>query len=349
MAKALERIGIVGATSLLGKELSEELAESPLAAAEIVLLEQDVVEGQLSAAGEEISFVQALSEVSFRGLDLVFFAGTAEQTREHWQTARRSGAMVVDLTHAIGGEPGVLLRAPAVSEAMAEASLPGSAQPGLETAAVVVAHPLAAAFAMLAARLQPELRMLAATVLLPASEHERAGLDELHQQTVNLLSFSELPRVQFDAQSAFNLLPTLGQEAQASLSLQQAQIAADYHALGEPVLPSLLLQIVQAPVFHGYAASVLLDFRGPQTLAAVAERLRGRSVEVVAEGEEPPSNLSAAGRRELMIRVSAAPSDAAQPEHLWLWLAADNLKLRAANAIDCAMELRRLRPLGKVQ
>ena len=33
----------------------------------------------------------------------------------------------------------------------------------------------------------------------------------------------------------------------------------------------------------------------------------------------------------------------------WLWLAADNLKLAALNAIACATELRRLRPSGKVQ
>jgi aspartate-semialdehyde dehydrogenase len=32
-----------------------------------------------------------------------------------------------------------------------------------------------------------------------------------------------------------------------------------------------------------------------------------------------------------------------------VWMAADNLKLMALNAIACAIELKRLRPLGKVQ
>ena len=348
MAKAMEKIGIVGATTLLGKELGEELSESPLAAAEVVLIDQDVAEGQLSAAGEEVSFVQAVSEESFRGLDLVFFAGTAELTRTHWEAARRSGAVVVDLTHALTGEDGVMLRAPGVSEAMAEIGLQ-TAQPGLETAAVVVAHPLAAAFALLATRLRPELRLLAATVLLPASEHERAGLDELHQQTVNLLSFHELPREQFDTQSAFNLLASLGEDARASLSAQQRQIAADYAMLSQAMLPPLLLQLVQAPVFHGYAASVLLEFGEAQEPATIAKRMRGRFVELVADDEEPPSNLAASGRRELMLRLTAAGGEAAKTERYWLWMAADNLKLRAANAIECAVEMRRLRPSGKVQ
>ena len=286
MAQGVERFGIVGATSLLGKELSEELADSPLAAAEIVLFEQDAVEGQISAAGEEASFVQSLDEASFRGLDVVFFAGSAELTRTHWEAARRSGAMVVDLTHALVGEPGVLLRAPAVSEAIAGTGKTAGApqQLGLETAAVVVAHPLAAALAVIAARLEPELRAMAATVMLPASEHGREGLDELHQQTVNLLSFHELPREQFDAQSAFNLLPELGDEAKASLATQRGEIAADYAVLAGSRLPAVLLQLVQAPVFHGYTASVLLEFSTAQTPASVGKRLRGRPIEIAGGG-----------------------------------------------------------------
>ena len=35
------------------------------------------------------------------------------------------------------------------------------------------------------------VRFAAATVLVPASEFGRAAMDELHQQTVNLLSFQK--------------------------------------------------------------------------------------------------------------------------------------------------------------
>jgi len=33
----------------------------------------------------------------------------------------------------------------------------------------------------------------------------------------------------------------------------------------------------------------------------------------------------------------------------WLWIAADNLKLGALNAIACANDLKRVRPRGSVQ
>jgi aspartate-semialdehyde dehydrogenase len=66
----------------------------------------------------------------------------------------------------------------------------------------------------------------------------------------------------------------------------------------------------------------------------------------VREESEPPSNLSAAGQEDIMIRVTGEPDGG---RRFWLWMAADNLKLAALNAIACASELRRLRPLGKVQ
>ena len=49
------------------------------------------------------------------------------------------------------------------------------------------------------------VRFAAATVIVPASEFGRAAMDELHQQTVNLLSFQSLPRAVYDAQAAYNL------------------------------------------------------------------------------------------------------------------------------------------------
>jgi hypothetical protein len=50
-------------------------------------------------------------------------------------------------------------------------------------------------------------------------------MDELHQQTVSLLSFQSLPREQYDAQVAFNLLPSLGDAAKVKLAATKQRIA----------------------------------------------------------------------------------------------------------------------------
>jgi len=350
MAGKAQRVGVVGATSLLGKELSEELGESALAAAELVLLDDDEAAGQLAPAGDEASFIQKLTETSFEGLDYVFFAGSAQVTREHWQSARRAGATIVDLTDALEDEASVLVRAPWMRAVLGTEATAGPRLPDLNTAAVVAAHPEAVMLALVAARIHSKLPVAAmvATVMEPASEYGRKAMDELHQQTVSLLSFHDLPREQYDAQVAFNLLPALGEEAKVTFADVQQRIERHYAALSEGALPPLDLQVLYAPVFHGHTASVLVELRAAASVVDVEGALAGKHIEVVTDESDPPSNLSASGQRSVLARVRKATGQS-DGKRFWLWLATDNLKLAAANAIACAVELRRFQPHGKVQ
>jgi len=343
------RIGIVGASSLAGKELSEELGTSSLAASDFVLLDVEDAAGQVTAAADEVSFIQPLEKGSFDRMDFVFFAGEAAVTKKHWLDARRAGASIIDLTYALDGEKDVLVRAPWVTEALAEKT--AHKFPDLNTPAVVAAHPVAVMLALAAGRLQAKLALtsVAATVMEPASEYGRAAMDELHQQTVNLLSFQTLPREQYDAQVSFNLLPELGEAAKVKLSATERRIRHHYTGLSDGRLPILALQMVQAPVFHGYVLSVLLEFGKGTTVGEVEAALAGDHIDVVSAESDPPSNLSAAGQEDIMVRVKKDSDERERGTRFWIWLAADNLKLAALNAIACATELRRLRPLGKVQ
>jgi aspartate-semialdehyde dehydrogenase len=343
------RIGIVGASSLAGKELSEELASSLLAESDFILLDVDDAAGQVTAAADEVSFIQRLEASSFERMDFVFFAGGPEVTKKHWHDARRAGASIVDLTYALEGEKDVPVRAPWVAKVLAEKAHP--VMPDLRTSAVIAAHPVAVMLALIAGKLQAKLELssVAATVMGPASEYGRAAMDELHQQTVNLLSFQALPQEQYDAQIAFNLLPQLGEEAKVNLGATEERIRRHYAGLSDGHLPELALQIVQAPVFHGYVASVWVELGKDATVDEVEAALADDHVDLVGEESDPPSNLSAAGQEDIMVRVRKDSGAESKGRRFWLWLAADNLKLAALNAIACTNELRRLRPLGKVQ
>jgi aspartate-semialdehyde dehydrogenase len=343
------RIGIVGASSLAGKELSEELGASSLAASDFVLLDEEDAAGQVVAAADEVSFIQRLEASSFERMDFVFFAGGAAVTKKHWQQARRAGASIVDLTYALEEEKDVLVRAPWVAEALA-GKTPHN-QPDLNTPAVVAAHPVAVMLGLVAGRLQAKLALtsVAATVMEPASEYGRAAMDELHQQTVNLLSFQTLPREQYDAQVAFNLLPELGEAAKVKLGVTEQRIRRHYAGLSDGRLPVPALQMVQAPVFHGYVLSMLVELDKAATVNEVEAALAGDPIDLVGGESDPPSNLSAAGQEDIMVQVRKDSGGGEKGTRFWIWLAADNLKLAALNAIACATELRRLRPLGKVQ
>lgn len=351
MASGMYRIGIVGASSLAGKELSDELSESLLAASDLVLLDDEDVVGQVTTAGDEPAFIQRIEASSFDRMDFVFFAGSPEVTKKYWQDARRAGASIIDLTYALEGEGDVLIRAPWVAEVLGAKSAGDGHEPNLKTPAVVAAHPVAIMLAMAAAKLHAKLPLtsVAATVMEPASEHGKAAMDELHQQTVNLLTFQSLPKEQYDAQVSFNLLPALGEAAKVDLSATERRIRGQYATVSTGVLAPLALQIVQAPVFHGYVTSVLIDLGQPATVEQVEAALAGEHFDIVSPDSEPPSNLSAAGQEDIMARVTDDSGGDRESTRFWVWLAVDNLKLTALNAISCANELRRLRPLGKVQ
>ena len=341
------RIAIVGATSLAGKELSEALGESAFAASDITLLDVDDANGQLTAAGDGISFVQKIGASSFEGIDMVFFAGDGTVAAKHWQAARGASAAIIDLTSALEGVEGVPVISPWVDAShRSEAKV---ATLSLETSAVVSAHPVATMLALVTARISVKLAVasVAATVLEPASQYGRAAMDELHQQTVSLLSFQSLPREQYDAQAAFNLLPTTGEEAKVKLNETAYRIERQYAALSTG-LPELALQLIHAPVFHGYVVSLFVQLEKPATLEAVELSLVGDHIDLVTNESEPPSNLSAAGQEEIIARVERASKSEAESTRFKVLLAADNLKLAAVTAIACGKELAQLRPSRKV-
>jgi aspartate-semialdehyde dehydrogenase len=340
------KIAIVGASTLLGKELKDVLLESPLAAANFVLLDDEKELGKLDQVGDEITFVQPIDEDTFNHVDFTFFCGPESLTRRHWQQALKSGSTVIDLSGALDQENGVLVRAPWLgSEAVA---------PDLFTPAVVPAHPAALTLALLLDRLQQvaPVRFAAVTLLQPASEYGRAAMDELHQQTVNLLNFQSMPRATYDAQVAYNLLPGLGESATASLNAVDARIRRHYDALGGGRWPELALQVIHAPVFHGQTFSIALDLERPVAISALEEALSGDHVDLVLEDTDSPSNLAATGQNDVLVRMRpelGGSRNTNETSRLWLWVASDNLRLNAQNAVACALDLRRLRPQGTVQ
>jgi aspartate-semialdehyde dehydrogenase len=338
------KIAIVGASTLLGKELKDAISESTLATATFSLLDDEAAQGQLDQVGDEITFVQAIRPGSFDKVDFTFFCGSEDLTSRHWKHALQAGSTVLDLSGALDQEPGVLVRAPWLDGNEVAADL--------FTPAVVPAHPAAVALALLLERLKPVFpRFIAATFLAPASEFGRGAMDELHQQTVSLLSFQTLPKATYDAQAAFNLLSGLGESAQISLLNLEARIHRHYQSLGGGRLPALALQAIAAPTFHGHTFSIAIELEHSVEIAALEEALGGDHVDLVLEDTDSPSNLAATGQNDVLVRLRPVLEgrNPTRVTRFWLWAASDNLRLYAQNAVECALELRRIRPQGTVQ
>ena len=335
------RAVIVGASTILGKELAEELNNSPAAAWDIRLLDESAEsETQLTAAGDEAAVIQPMNAEALEGADLVFFAGEGATTREHWRQASSSGASILDLTGTLEGEPGFLVRCPWVG---------GGAKPDLTTAGVVSAHPAALMLALVVDRLDRRfgLKTLSATMLEPASQGGRAALDELHQQTVSLLSFQSVPKEIFDTQVAFNLQDRLGESSRVKLGDVRQTIRRHLRALLPPGGDTnVRFEVIQAPVFHGYTLSAIADLKRSAPEDELRSALNGGVI--LADEDTAPSNLAATDSGDLLVSLRAA-SEATAAAAFWLWMAADNLRLESRNAVAAALELAALRPTERVQ
>jgi aspartate-semialdehyde dehydrogenase len=339
----LYRVAIVGAATLKGKEVAELLNDRNFPAVDVKLLDDDESLGQLEAMGDEVTFIQSLRAEQFDRVDFTFFTSDPECTRKTWPTAHRAGSAIVDLSYALEDEAKASIRSPWI-----ERELGRSTQVELQPGPAIVAHPAATVLALLALRAQKAgtVRRMIATVFEPASEHGQRGMDELHQQTVNLLSFQQLPKAVFDAQVAFNMITRYGPNSVPPLEIVERRMLRHYERIIGGKVPSPSLLAVQAPIFHGHAFSIYLEMDKSIAVGDMTQALTGEHVIISRLAEDSPNNVNAAGQGEVLLSLNR---DAGRETGYWLWAAADNLRIAASTALECAESMAATRPRGSIQ
>ena len=341
----LYRVAIVGAAGLKGREVKDVLNEHNFSAVDLKLLDDDESLGQLDAVGDEATFIQSARRESFEQVDFTFFTGEPSFTRQYWRMARDAGSAVIDLSYGLEQEAGISIRAPWI-----ERELKIAPAADLAVNAVVVAHPAAVVLALLLLRAQyaSPVARVAATIFEPVSERGRRGMDELHEQTVNLLSFQEMPKKTFDAQVAFNMLPRYGAHALTPLSSVETRIAQHLRHITQEKIAVPAMMLVQTPIFHGYTFSIFIELEREMPLREFAQVFSGEHIALTSAGGEEPNNVNVAGQQDVLLTVRAAGAGP-RDRTFWLWAAADNLKLSALTAVDCVAALLVTHSKGRVQ
>lgn len=342
-ANNLYKVAIIGAAGLKGKELKEVLEERNFPAVDIRLLDDNESLGQLESVQDEISFVQPVGRDQLEGVDFTFFASDEQFTRRNWKLAREVGSAIVDLSYSLESSDGVPVSSPWIERELGE-----HAPLKLDQNAIVAAHPAAVTLALLLlrARNAGTVQRAIATIFEPVSEQGRRGMDELHEQTVNLLSFQEMPKQVFDTQVAFNMLGRYGPVAGHALEEAERRIANHFHKLVGNHVQAPALTLVQAPVFHAHTFSIYVELEKNTSAGDFSRALAGEHVKLARSPEEAPSNVNVAGKDEILVAVRP---DASHQNGFWIWAAVDNLRLAALTAVDCATALAAVRPHGKVQ
>jgi aspartate-semialdehyde dehydrogenase len=308
--KRSPNIAVVGSTSLLGKELQEMLEARDFPVGRLALLETEEYAGLLQEFAGEIQITQVISPEAFDDIDIAFFTCSPEIMRAYVASGARFPELTIDLTQA--GLDGTVF-------------LDGISDPRtLKSRGYFVnPHPAAIVIARTLSRLHNKygLRSAEVTILEPASERGNAGVDELQEQTVNLLNFQQLTNKVFGGQLAFNILS----EQEASERTENRVMEQIGVIVGD-AFPKPLITAAQMPVFHSHVYSMFVHLIATPGVSELSAHLDC--------GTELPSPVGVVGTDK--IHVGRITIDRNHAGAYSLWLFADNLRIAASNAIQTA-------------
>ena len=342
------RVAVVGASSLLGKELVAVLEQGKLPVSRLLTFEAEEGEPELPII-DLSSDSQAIVEDSQIGegeLDFAFLSARLRQLPAFLNSWQQQGSpsrcLVIDLVgEGLGDSPGA---APGTEHRVGVPFLdrryPVAGVHSTAGRLHISPHPAAIVISSLLLRLAARfpLKSAVAQVFSPASEAGSRGVEELQKQTVNILSFQKIPHQIFGAQLAFNLLSRLGRSGTGEMAVLEARLRRQLHQyLGERV-PRPALRLLQVPVFYSVGVSLYVETAEPLTTEAATAALAGERIKVRRPSLDAPTPVEVTGSSDIL--VDSISLDAEHPNGVWLWAVADNLHLAATNAVELAASLR---------
>jgi len=339
------RVGVLGATGLVGTTILELLAARDFPAAEVIPFASE------RSAGKEIEWqgraltCRALSEDAIQGLDLVLSSAGGSVSAEWTPRFVAAGATVVDNTSYWRMHDEVPL---VVSEVNPDA---------LEGHEGIIANPNCSTMQMVVA-LKPlydaaGIERLVISTYQAVSGTGKAAIDELQAQAHAVLHGEEPPEPQiYPHQIAFNVLAQAGSFAAGDDHTDEERklINETRKILGDPEI-KVSATCIRVPVVTGHSEAVNVETREPLEPEQARELLAAApGVTVVddpAAGRYPMA-VAAAGKDD--VYVGRIRRDAGNERALDLWIVADNLRKGAAtNAVQLAEVLAERGLVGQKQ
>jgi aspartate-semialdehyde dehydrogenase len=326
------KVGVLGATGLVGTTILELLAARDFPAAEVIPFASERSAGKQIEWGGRSLTVQPLTEDSIQGLDLVLSSAGGSVSAEWTPRFVAAGATVVDNTSYWRMHDDVPL---VVSEVNPDA-LAGHngiiANPNCSTMQMVVAlKPLYDAAG---------IERLVISTYQAVSGTGKAAIDELQAQAHAVLHGEEPPAPQiYPHQIAFNVLAQAGSFAEGDDHTDEERklINETRKILGDPEI-KVSATCIRVPVVTGHSEAVNVETREPLEPEQARELLAAApGVTVVddpAAGRYPMA-VEAAGKDD--VYVGRIRRDAGNERALDIWIVADNLRKGAAtNAVQLA-------------
>jgi aspartate-semialdehyde dehydrogenase len=331
------RVGVVGATGLVGGMMRQLLDERDFPLSELrVFASARSAGSKLPWRGGEV-IVEDASTADFAGLDIVFFSAGGDTSRALAPKAAAAGAIVIDNSSAWRGDPDVPL---VVSEVNPHAlkSIPKG----------IVANPNCTTMAAMPA-LRPlhdaaGLKRLTVSTYQAASGGGLAGIEVLAKQlaagaqgdVAGLALKGDAvalpPPEKWVVPLAYNVVPLNYVLAEDGYTEEELKLRDETRKILElPGLP-VSATCVRVPVFTGHSLSINAEFERPLSVEQ-ATALLAQAPGVVLD--DAPNPLAATGQDPVFVgRLRPDPTVA---NGLALFVTGDNLRKGAAlNAVQIA-------------
>jgi len=335
------KVGVMGATGLVGTEMLRILEERAFPVSELRAYASPRSLGRkLPFAGREVE-CEVLAPGCFDGLDFVIVDVDDPLAAEWAPLAAAAGAKVVDNSAAFRSDPDVPLVIAEVNPDDVRSMPRGIVScPNCTTMIPVTAlAPLHRA---------ARIDRLVVSTYQSVSGAGQIGMHELDAQWTKLSGRSEeLSRAgTFDAAVvegevwpkpiAGNVIPLAGSMKEAGYTSEEWKMIRETRKILHDDDIRCTVTCVRAPVYVGHAVSVNARFHRPVSKAEALEILHAApGVRVVDDGDGFPTPLDAAGVDPVL--VGRVREDGSEPGSLNLWVTGDNLRKGAAlNAVQLA-------------
>ena len=326
-------VAVVGATGAVGNEMVATLEERNFPVGRLRLFASERSEGKtLQFEGSEIP-VETLKEDSFRGIDIALFSAGAERSKIWAPVAAQSGCVVVDNSSQWRMDPKVPLVVPEVNSHDLKWHKGIIANPNCSTIQMVVVlkpiHDVA------------RIRRVVVTTFQSVSGTGKKAMDELLQQTTDLLNFREVKCNVYPHQIAFNCLPHIDKFLENGYTKEEMKMVDETKKIMGDDSIRVTATTVRVPVFRGHSESINIETEKKLSANEAREVLSAAPGIVVFDAPEKnvyPLAIQVAGKDETY--VGRIREDESIHNGLNLWIVADNLRKGAAlNAVQIAEKL----------
>lgn len=325
------KVGVVGATGMVGKTFMNILEERAFPIAELRPFASEVSLGKnIHLQGKEWP-VQILKAGCFDGLDLVFFSSGDDISQEWAPLAAKAGAFAVDNSAAFRMDPNVTLVVPEVNGHLLKVGMkPGIiANPNCSTIQLVVAlKPLHLAFGL------KEVRVSSYQAVSGAGQ---GGYDELLSQTQDYKN--ESPKAAtFPHPILFNVIPQIGSFNDEGFCSEEVKIMKETRKIME--LPKLKVSAftVRVPALNSHSESVWVELDQEVNREQMLKVLK--TGEGIVVQDDPKSSVYPLAREvsgEDPVYVGRVHRDLENPKLWMMWVVSDNIRKGAAlNGIQIA-------------